>query len=403
MTLFTFTARRLVVDAERVLDGGGVVVDGDGRVAAVLETESEVRRRREGEVCDLGEGVLAPGWVNAHAHLELTGMEGLVERGEVFPDWIEALLRERKDLGQAHYDAAVKSGADRLLSRGTTTVGDVDSSGAAARVLATHPLRAVILREALDVGDPTRAARVLASLRRPLAKGEGMTEGLSPHAGYTVSDALLQELGRFAESRRVPVQVHWNETPEEARWERGEPSAFDGLVGASTGEPTLARLDAAGLLRGPASLVHANHPAKGDADLLHERGVVIVHCPGAHAWFDRGPFDLVGWMDAGVDVAIGTDSLAGNDDLDMGREVALLRSAHPDLSPAAAFDMATRAPARALGLGGRVGELCVGAYADLVLHTIEGEVFETITRGESIVEGVWVGGAEVFLGADQAR
>lgn len=398
MTLRTFIAREVVVDAHQVFEGGGVVVDREGRVAALLESGDEVRRCAAGEVYDLGGGILAPGWVNAHTHLELSGLEGRVEPGATFPDWIKALLRERSDLADADFDAAVKSGADRLLRGGTTTVGDVDSSGAGERVLAEHPLRAVVLREALDIGDAERAEEVVEALRRPLMAGIGLTEGLSPHAGYTTSDALLEELGRLVESHRIPVQVHWNETSEETSWERGSPSEFDGLVPASSGRPTLERLDAAGLLRAPASLVHANHPASGDAQMLHERGVVVVHCPGAHVWFDRAPFDLLGWSDAGVDVALGTDSLASNADLDMGREVALFRAANVGVSPAGAFEMATRTPARALGLEGQVGELSVGAYADFVLHAGEGEALEALTYGESTVERVWIGGEEVSLG-----
>ena len=162
------------------------------------------------------------------------------------------------------------------------------------------------------------------------------------------------------------------------------------------------RLEAAGLLRAPASLVHANHPASGDAQMLHERGVVVVHCPGAHVWFDRAPFDLLGWSDAGVDVALGTDSLASNADLDMGREVALFRAANVGVSPAGAFEMATRTPARALGLEGQVGELSVGAYADFVLHAGEGEALEALTYGESTVERVWIGGEEASLGVKRA-
>ena len=400
MTLRTFTARWLVVDSGRVCAGGGVVVDGEGIVAAVLESADEVRRCAVGEVCELGEGILAPGWVNAHAHLELTGLEGLLEAGEVFPDWIRALLKGRAGLVDADFDAAVGSGADRLLRGGTTTVGEVDSTGAGARVLAQHPLRAVIFREALDIGVGERAAEVLAGLAMPLEVCAGVTEGLSPHAGYTVSDALLEELGRLVESRPMPVQVHWNETEDEVLWERGSASAFDGLVPGSTGLPTLARLDAAGLLRGGLSLVHANHPAEDDRSLLRWRGVVVVHCPGAHAWFDREPFGLGAWTRAGVGVALGTDSSAGNADLDMGREVALLRSGNPGVSPAEAFEMATRTGARALGLEGKVGELCVGAHADLVLHTGEGDALEVLTGAGSRVERVWVGGEEVLLGEE---
>jgi cytosine/adenosine deaminase-related metal-dependent hydrolase len=124
---------------------------------------------------------------------------------------------------------------------------------------------------------------------------------------------------------------------------------------------------------------------------------VIIHCPGAHAWFDRGVFDVESWWGEGVDVALGTDSLAGNAALDMGREVSLFREAHPGASPGRAFDMATRAGARALGLEGRVGTLRVGAWADLVLHQGEGEALEVLTSGVSQVKRVWVSGIDVRL------
>ena len=143
----------------------------------------------------------------------------------------------------------------------------------------------------------------------------------------------------------------------------------------------------------------ANHPDPGDAQLLHERGVVVVHCPGAHAWFGRDPFDLQIWSDAGVAVALGTDSLASNADLDMGRELALFRAENPSISPSLAFEMATQTPARALGQEGAVGELSVGAHADLVLHAGEDEPLESLTCGESRVERVWMGGEEILLKA----
>ena len=395
MPLTTFTARWLVVDSERVLEGGGLVVDGDGVVSAILSNRGEVRRRAQGDICDLGEGVIAPGWVNAHAHLELTGLEGRLCPGAVFPDWIGALLAEREGLTEVDFMEAVERGANRLLRGGTTTVGEVDSTGAGARVLAQHPLRAVVLREALDVGDPERAREVLAGLSPPLEECPGRTEGLSPHAPYTVSDALMEELGRLVARRPMPVQVHWNETAEEVEWARGAASSFDGLVPSCTERATLARLAAAGLLGECTSLVHANHRAAGDAELLRERGVAVVHCPGAHAWFDREPFDLRGWTDAGVMVALGTDSLAGNDGLEMGREVALLRRAQPSVSAVEAFAMGTETSARALGLGGSVGSLRVGLAADFVLHSEARDVLEELTSAQTEVLRVWIRGEEV--------
>ena len=397
MTLRTFFARRIVLYSERVLNDCALVVDARGQVVEVIEGFSSIRRRAAGEVVDLGEGVLAPGWVNAHAHLELTRLSGRVQPGAAFPDWIKSLLKERAGLEVSDYDAGVKPGADQLLRGGTTTVGDVDSTGASVRALKMHPIRALVFREALDVGDAARCHAVLAELETPLVTEVGFMEGISPHAGYTVSDRLLAGVAELALAREVPVQVHWNESLDEVRWERGESSAFDGVVPDCAGGGTLRRLDEIGLLGKGTSLVHANYPAVGDLELIAARGAVVVHCPGAHAFFGRSPFDLGSFQRAVVPVALGTDSLAGNAALDMGLEVALLREANQEVSAAIAFEMGTRASAAALGLSGRVGTLEEGAYADMVLYRRSDEALEMITSGGATVERVWVGGVEQSL------
>ena len=394
MTLRTFTARRVILHSRRVLEGGALVIGPDGRVVEVIERYASVNRNVVGELVDLGEGVLAPGWVNAHAHLELSSLVGKVDSGAAFPDWIKALLHERAGLDRVDYEAAVNEGADRLLRGGTTTVGDVDSTGASAHVLRAHPIRSLVFREALDVGDPVRCEAVLAGLRVPLEKAEGLIEGLSPHAGYTVSDSLLSGLATLAVARELPVQVHWNESLDELCWERGEQSAFDGVVPPCSGERTLHRLDEAGVLGQKTSLVHANYSTDEELDLIASRGVVVVHCPGAHRFFGRGPFDLERFHGAGIQVALGTDSLAGNTALDMGEEVALLREAHPELSPCLAFKMATQASAAALGLPERAGTLGEGAYADMVLYGGGSEAFDRITSRGATAERIWVGGVE---------
>jgi aminodeoxyfutalosine deaminase len=397
MTLRTFTARRVILNSRRALEGGALVLGADGRVVEVIERYASVHRNAVGELVDLGEGVLAPGWVNAHAHLELTSLVGKVDSGAAFPDWIKALLRERAGLERADYDAAVMEGANRLLRGGTTTVGDVDSSGASARTLRGHPIRSLVFKEALDVGDSARCDAVIAALEAPVERAEGLMEGLSPHAGYTVSDPLLAGLAALAVARELPVQVHWNESLDELHWERGEQSAFDGVVPPCSGKKTLQRLEEAGLLGQKTSLVHANYSTEEDLGLIASRGAVVVHCPGAHAFFERSHFGLEGFHRAGVPVALGTDSLAGNNALEMGEEVALLRASHPELSPGLAFEMATQASAVALGLAGEVGSLEEGAFGDMVLYEGGVEDLERITSRGAAVQRVWVGGVEWSL------
>jgi cytosine/adenosine deaminase-related metal-dependent hydrolase len=152
-------------------------------------------------------------------------------------------------------------------------------------------------------------------------------------------------------------------------------------------------------LRAPLSLVHGNFPARGEAERIAAAGAVVVHCPGSHAWFEREPFPLEHYRRRGVVLALGTDSLASNEALDLRREMALLRRAHPHLRPEFVWDMATRNGARALGAAGRIGELIPGSAADICAFRTDADTrtdaLEQLTSSAPAVAGVWIGGRGV--------
>jgi cytosine/adenosine deaminase-related metal-dependent hydrolase len=128
-------------------------------------------------------------------------------------------------------------------------------------------------------------------------------------------------------------------------------------------------------------------------------GAVLVHCPGTHAFFGREPFPWRAWREAGVDVALGTDSLASNDSLDLRLALGRLRAAHPLAPAAAVLDAATLHGARALGLEGEVGAVTPGARADLLAtqapESDASRLAERLARGEFDVHRIWLRGEEV--------
>lgn len=352
---------------------------------------------------DLGEVALTPGLVNAHAHLELSFCERLLAPGRSFPDWISALLERRRSAAAPEVERALCAGADRLLASGTTTVGDIDSSGLAARVLASHPLRSVVYREALDLGDPERRRVVLAQLARALPRRERRLEGLSPHAPYTVSVELLRALGAIARRRKVPVSMHWAETPEEREWMEHGTGPFAGLLAPGPRVDGLEGLRAAGLLDADRpralSLVHGNEARTEELERVARAGALLVHCPGTQRFFGRPRFQLDRVRRAGLRVALGTDSLASNAELDMRREMALLRQSHPALAPAEVWSMGTRESAAALGLEGSVGELRPGSHADMCAwpgrwKSAE-DCLEELTAAAPAPARIWIRGREL--------
>jgi cytosine/adenosine deaminase-related metal-dependent hydrolase len=395
------TARGILTGGGELLEGGGLLIQG-GEIGALLRSPAAVSRACTASgvrAIDLGDVVLAPGLVDAHSHLELTGLRGRLPRDGTFTDWIRALLSARAARGSEHLAEDVRAGADRLLATGTTTSGDIASSAAVLSALRGHPLRLRLYREVLDAGQAARTAAALAALDWEMPRRARTWKGISPHAPYSVSESLFRELGRRARAGRVPLGIHWAETAEEVAWLELGRGPMSALLEHSPRQRGLDLIAGSGLLGRRTALIHGNQASAAERERVAASGAALVHCPGTHAFFGRERFDLESWSKLGVVVALGTDSLASNEDLDMRREMRLLRRAHPELAPARVWDMATRAGARALGFAGRAGEIVPGAWADFSLHATSartaGAVLEHLTAAETQVAGVWIAGRAV--------
>lgn len=387
----------VLVDRERMhLAGAGLVLEG-GLVQECVPGLAAARRRARHlgvELQDLGRGLLTPGLVNAHSHLELHDLAGQVPATGGFGAWVASLMALRAARQPEELVRGVRQGLQCLAESGTTALGDIDSLGLSGPALAASGLRVVHYLEALDAGDSARTAGVLESMQAAQGGQALLQGGLAPHAPYTVSPELWRGLGQLASKRGLAVTVHWAETEAEVDWLAGRGGPLAGLLGTPPGPTGLDLIEAAGLLGPSTSLVHGNLPAVGEVQRLAAAGCVLVHCPGTHAFFEREAFPLERYQEAGVCLALGTDSSASNTGLDMRAEMGALRAAHPGISPGDVWQMATLGSARALGL--KVGSLEPGQGADLAWFDVEGlgaqEVLETLTGGLPDVLGTWVSG-----------
>ena len=391
-------AAGVLASADEWIARGGVLLE-SGRVSRVGRArELEALLSADDRVEDLGGALLAPGFVNAHAHLELGGLAGRCPAGASMVEWVGSVLTEKTRLVRADLEEAVRAGAARLLETGTTTVGDIDSSGIAASVLGDTGLRGRVYREVLDGRDAARTEEARARLSSPVESGPAglVLPGVSPHAPHTVSEVLLLAAVERAVEEHSALSVHLSESPEEVAWLKTGEGPFSAFLTDSPGCSGAELLARAGVQRAPLSLVHANCLGAGELERIVEGGGVLVHCPGTHAFFGRPPVDLARWLDAGAVVALGTDSLASNEDLDMRRELKLLSESQPALSAEVLFRMATEGGAAALGLSGEVGVIRPGAHADLVAFAAScgsrDEALSTLTSGLPEVLRVWVGG-----------
>jgi cytosine/adenosine deaminase-related metal-dependent hydrolase len=359
------------------------------------------------EATDLGESVLLPGLINAHCHLDYSVMRGAILPNTSFSQWVRRINDLKRTLSDDDYLASIRSGFEELVRHGTTCVFNIESFPELMVRLPPPPIRTWWFYEMMDVRNRLHTEDVMAGALSFFESREGWAGGfgLSPHAPYTTSPDLFR-LARFCcEKYGMPLMTHLAESDEEyAMFREARGPLYDFLHGlgrgmSDTGRQTpVARLIAENALPDGAFLTHMNFLAEEDWTLLQGRRYSIVHCPCCHEYFGRGPFPLERFLQEGFNVCLGTDSMASNRSLNMFAELQCAAKRHPGVPPEALLSMATLNPAKAIGLAGRIGEICQGAEADLIAIPHNGRtpnLPEAILAHTGPVDWVLAGGRPV--------
>jgi aminodeoxyfutalosine deaminase len=358
---WTLTARWVFPVDRAPLERGIVVIAGDKIVAV------EPHGRLTPDL-DLGDAGVLPGLVNAHTHLDLSGMRGLAPPTPHFTDWLKQVIAYRRLRTPEQVQDDIRTGLAECLRFGTTLLGDISGDGGSWDALTDAPLRAVVFREVLGLSKD-RAEGAWERLDRWLASRTGTPTcrpGASPHAPYSVRSSLFFA----AATRGVPVAVHLAETAAEQELlllRRGPFVPFLRDLGVWDSEGLAPDADhVLRLLNGlsPTLIVHGNFLSPAAA---MPANASIVYCPRTHAAFSHPPHPFRDFLARGVRVAVGTDSLASNPDLDVLAEIRFLHRLYPDVAGAVLLRMATLSGAEALGWADETGSLAPGKSADLVV------------------------------------
>ena len=374
--MIRYHARWVLPITAPAIEHGTVGVE-NGRIVSV-GPRSEMS---DGDV-DLGDALLMPGLVNAHCHLELTAMRGFLEDLD-FRRWILRLTAAKRTVFTPVMllDAA-RAGLEEGIAAGITTYADTCDSGVVVDAMREYGVRGIMYQE-LFSPDPAHCADAIRDFKAKLASLRGKTNalvrvGISPHAPYTVSDALFRAATELALAEGLPMAIHVAES--DAEWQlvvEGRGVFADGLRGrgievAPRATSPIALLATLGVLEARPLLIHCIRANADDLATIAARKSPVAHCPVSNAKLGHGIAPLLEILAAGIDVGIGSDSMASNNRMDLLDEarIALLMQrarvgTHEALSAADVLELATLGGASALGLAAEIGSLEVGKSADL--------------------------------------
>ena len=403
----------LPLTAPAILNGA-VALRGNRILAALPWRDLARARKYHGDTIDLGNAILLPGLVNAHCHLDYTSMAGQLPPPKHFTDWLKAITETKSGWDYSDYADSWATGAQMLVRSGTTTVADIEAvPELLPATWESTPLRVVSLLEMIGITNRRLPEAILADVLHKLSSlpNGRCRAGLSPHAPYSTLPKLLRLSAAAARSRKYPVAVHIAESaPEYAMFKHRTGPMFDwmrksgrDMADCGLGTP-LQHVDRCGLLNRRVMAIHLNYLGRDDVSLVAQRQAHVVHCPRSHYYFSHRPFALGRLLRAGVNVCLGTDSLASvylrrghRIELSMFDEMRALAARFPKLASRKILEMATVNGAKALGMAGRIGEISRGAYADLIAVPFRGtlsDVSDAILNhsgpvAASMIDGKW--------------
>ena len=430
-----YCARWVLPVSSEPIEFGAVVVSGT-RIIGVGSQAEIIERFPESPFEDFGEALIIPGLVNTHTHLELTALRGYLENEENdFFAWLKKLTLARLEKMTAEcIRVSATWGACEAVRAGITCVGDAsDAAKMSMLALQDVGLRGVVFQESFGP-DARLAQENFEKLKTKVValreiESDLVRAGVSPHAPYTVCGPQLELIAAFAHAEQLPLMMHAAESRAEDLFVREGTGIFAdslarrGIEWKAPGSSTIQYLKQTGVLDTHPLLAHCIHVDDADLGTLHETGAKVAHCPKSNAKLGHGRAPFAKFLETGIAVGFGSDSVASNnicDILEEARTAVLLSRAadrNTSISAGDALAVATMGGARCLDLAGQIGELREGAQADLAVFSLTGShqtpnhdpaataIFAS--SGRDVIATV-VAGREVFrdgrvVGVDEER
>jgi cytosine/adenosine deaminase-related metal-dependent hydrolase len=396
--MIAYRCRTLVPMHGPPIEDGAFAVDG----SIIVEAGSahQILRAHTGAVIDLGEVTVLPGLINAHCHLDYTLMRGAILPARSFSHWVGRINALKRTFTDSDYIRATQLGLAELRRNGTTTVLDIVANPQIFPFLPSSPMRTWSCLELIDVRPhPCINESAFGSwlFFSEKARPNGGL-GLSPHAPYSASSEMYELALSCARMLNMLVTTQY----DMFAGNRGALYEFLAMLGrpmADCGATSpLRHLIKNGLIGEDCILAHMNELDSHDLEVLSDsrwRLLHVVHCPKSHRFLHHRRFPMEALLERGLNVCLGTDSLASNDSLNLFSEMRAARKTYPTLAARDLLEMVTVRPARALKMESALGKVKRGYLADLIAIPFTGsadEVYGAIIENRGPIEWMMING-----------
>jgi aminodeoxyfutalosine deaminase len=373
-------AKYILVEPGNILQNAAVCISDSGCISSI-ESWSGLSPKNSAEIMDWGSAVIIPGLINAHAHLELTSLHNQLIHFSSFTDWISQLVARRQSWTKEDFISSAREGARLALASGTVLVGDITSSGFGWDSTLSEHLRRVVFEEVLALS-PDQADQALLQLGLLFERAKPnplLIHGISPHAPYSVSAELFRRIAVMAKEQGRLLATHVAETREELQFLQkgtGELRYFlekRGVLPGNWNPPKsdpIPYLQSLNVLGRSCLLIHCNYLDEKSIFMIKKTGSSVVYCPRSHDFFGHEEHPVRQLLNSGVNVALGTDSLASNSSLSMIDETRYLFKKRKDIKAEEIFHAATSCGAAAFGLEDTLGCLKKNYWADMAVIQI---------------------------------
>jgi aminodeoxyfutalosine deaminase len=390
-----------------LIRGGGMVVEGE-KILEVGEGTALQKKHGDAQVLDFGTSIILPGLVNAHAHLELSHLTREPAPGGGLAPWLIRVIRQNT-FPPGEMEKIVAKAMARAVKQcvqfGVSTIGDISRNCRLTRsILSRAPLRVVSFGEIQAMGQ----RRDLFEERLAIATDENdaagnVRIGITPHAPYSVEPQGYRRALEVAKQKKMPLSTHLAESADEADFLARHSGSlmkvwdfvggFDEAVPKFEGGP-IRYAKTLGLLDHPTVLAHVNYIDDEELKILAGGRASVVYCPRTHSYFAHPPHRWQAMQAAGINVAVGTDSVASCGDLNLVDDLRLMHRNAPQCEPQKLWEMATINGARALAVEKVLGSLTAGKLADFVVFPADGaEPLTTILQKQIEPKEFWIGGS----------